>query len=108
MCCEQACCCCCGCCGAISPLWIGKFFTWLFSLFIDAELDVLVPAAEVDDDEDADADEVDADEVDADAVDVDAADVDALGPAIPLVDGSSAVLLLQLRQPKFWPVLPES
>lgn len=64
---------------------------------------MLVPAAEADDDDDDD-DDADADEVDA----AGAVDVDALGPAIPLVDGSSAVLLLQLRHPKFWPVLPES
>lgn len=85
---------------------------WLFSLFIGAELDVLdVPAAaEVDDDDDdaaaADADDVDADDVDA--ADADADEVDALGPAKPLVDGSSAALLLQLRHPIFWLELPGS
>lgn len=98
MCCEQACC------GISPPLCIGKFFIWLFSLFIEAEPDALVPAAELDDedDDDVDADDVDAD-ADADELDAAAADeVDALGPAIPLVDGSSAVLLLQLRHPMFW------
>lgn len=86
---------------------------WLFSLFIGAELDVLdVPGAEVDDEDDdddaaaADADDVDADDVDA--ADADADEVDALGPAKPLVDGSSAALLLQLRHPIFWLELPGS
>lgn len=94
---------------------IGKFFIWLFSLFIGAELDALVPAVGLDDEDDDDVDaDVDADDedADADADEVDAAaadDVDALGPAIPLVDGSSAVLLLlQLRHPMFWLVLPDS
>lgn len=109
MCCGQTCC---GC-DAISPLCIGKLFAWLLSAFVGAELDPLVPAAanDNDDDDDAAAAAVDAD-VDVDAADdEDAAvdvDADVLGPATPLADGSSAILLSQPRHPKFWLVLPES